>query len=224
MSDGRGKKKAKKRSEPARTASAGPSGALGSRAHGTEAPLSSGGAPAPALGVPPAAALLDPAPTGPSRDRMLLLLGGFLLLHLAIPLRYYLGSDLYDERFAWRMFSAVRVQECEITVSEVSRGSETELRPMTFLPAPWVGLLERSRPAVVRSFLAWRCAGGGHAPSAGAEPPELPESVAVRSACIDASGDPVPVVVREMTCDGRLYAERTLDGALDEGTADEGTP
>ncbi|MCS6857609.1 MAG: HTTM domain-containing protein, partial [Sandaracinaceae bacterium] len=36
----------------------------------------------------------------------------WVMVHVLIPLRYYLwpGHDRYDERFSWRMFSAVRVE------------------------------------------------------------------------------------------------------------------
>lgn len=149
-------------------------------------------------------ALLDAPPTGTALRASLAALAVWTLIQIAIPLRYYLGEDLYDERFAWRMFSAVRVQECEIAVAETRDGHEVALQPMTFLPAPWVGLLERSRPAVVRGFLDWRCETGA-ASEAGA-----PEAVSVRSSCVDATGDALPSVVRALTCGDRAYEERRL--------------
>lgn len=156
---------------------------------------------------------LDALPAGTARTRSLALLALFALVQIAIPLRYYLGGDLYDERFAWRMFSAVRVQECDVAVSETRGGREVALRPMTFLPAPWVGLLERSRPAVVRGFLDWRCTSGLTSDEG------APDAVSVRSACIDASGDPLPDVVRTLSCEGRAYEERTLGGAAADAEA-----
>jgi hypothetical protein len=38
---------------------------------------------------------------------------GFLLVQLLLPLRYYIHNrDPHDERFAWRMFSPIRMVQC----------------------------------------------------------------------------------------------------------------
>ncbi|MBW2464764.1 MAG: hypothetical protein JRH11_24155, partial [Deltaproteobacteria bacterium] len=37
------------------------------------------------------------------------LIVAFLAFQLLLPLRYYMGSDEFDERFAWRMFSPIRM-------------------------------------------------------------------------------------------------------------------
>lgn len=88
-----------------------------------------------------------------------------LLAQLLIPLRYYTSSDPFDERFAWRMFSGVRVTRCRsiafedgedgrtvrITLTGSSKGPYGTLHPA------WERLLERGRPAVIRKFLRSRC-------------------------------------------------------------------
>ena len=202
MAGGRGKqKRAKGPSGPASSASV-------ARAPTHEPrPAAPGHGPRPPVAAEPRS-FVDAPLAGTTQRAALAVLCVWTIIQLAIPLRYYLGDDLYDERFAWRMFSAVRVQECEIAVAETRDGREVALQPMTFLPAPWVGLLERSRPAVVRGFLDWRCEG------LDASAADAPDVVSVRSSCVDATGDPIPSVVRALTCEGRQYEERT-DAAPD---------
>jgi hypothetical protein len=129
----------------------------------------------------------------------------FLLL---VPLRYYVlpDHDPYDERFAWRMFSAVRVQQCETEVEETLFGEET--RPVnlqTSLPAPWISLLQRSRPAVVESFLQFRCESEAH-----------PTRVSVESRCTDVTGSRLAPVRRSIDCESRaieVVVPSALEGA-----------
>ena len=65
----------------------------------------------------------------------LVLLACWLLLHVSVPLSYYLSSDIYDERFAWRMFSAVRVQECSLDARETTAsGSVRPIALQSVLP------------------------------------------------------------------------------------------
>ena len=49
----------------------------------------------------------------------------FVAFQLAVPLSYYLRADPYDERFAWRMFSDLRVHHCETVATEVRDGQAT---------------------------------------------------------------------------------------------------
>ena len=44
----------------------------------------------------------------------------WLLWQLLVPLSYYLGHDVDDERFAWRMFSGVWLlqKSCTASVTE----------------------------------------------------------------------------------------------------------
>jgi|GEM_PF-1818599 len=133
---------------------------------------------------------------GPQRLLAVRILAGVWVAFLVlVPLRYYVlpGHDPYDERFAWRMFSAVRVQQCQTEVEETRFGEER--RPVnlqTSLPAPWISLLQRNRPAVVESFLNFRCESSMH-----------PTQVSVRSRCTDVTGNDLPTITREITCESR---------------------
>jgi hypothetical protein len=84
-------------------------------------------------------------------------LRGLVVLLLAGPLSYYAGLRAPDdERFAWRMFSAVRVRECRVLVRH---GHDT--RPMQGLHGSWVHAMERGREAVITRYLASQCTAGG---------------------------------------------------------------
>jgi hypothetical protein len=147
-----------------------------------------------------------PEPALPQRVALSIFGILWVVFLLAIPLRYYLGDDPYDERFAWRMFSAVRVQQCTLALSEVRDGREHQLAPMEILPVPWVALLERNRPAVIERFLRWRCEREGTS------------EVRFRNTCRDASGDPLPPIERTMTCaSGRIEARGVSEGAEERG-------
>lgn len=81
-------------------------------------------------------------------------------LQIAIPASYYLrSSDLDDERFAWRMFSDVRVKRCRVRAFEVGeQGRRSEIALGQTLHSSWVHSLERGRRAVMLRFLESRCA------------------------------------------------------------------
>jgi hypothetical protein len=145
---------------------------------------------------------LNAPPTGNDRIVALIGLAAWMALMIAIPLRYYVGSDLYDERFSWRMFSAVRVQQCSLDAREVVSGHERPIALMEVLPAPWVSLLERNRPAVLRRFLTWRCASDAR-----------PSEVRLTHTCQDASGDPLPPIHRVIDCETRAIEETGGEGA-----------
>jgi hypothetical protein len=129
----------------------------------------------------------------------LAIVGIWIALNVVTPLSYYLSGDVYDERFAWRMFSAVRVQECSLDARETVAGSERPIALQSVLPAPWVSLLQRDRPQVVTRFLTWRCASEAH-----------PETVSVVHACRSASGDALPAERHVITCSSR-HVEVTHD-------------
>lgn len=153
--------------------------------------------------------LNTPSGSGPDAPQRLLavriIAGVWVAFLVLVPLRYYVfpGHDPYDERFAWRMFSAVRVQQCETQVEETRFGEETRaVNLATSLPAPWISLLQRNRPAVVESFLNFRC-----------ESNVSPTRVSVRSACTDVSGNELAPVTRRIDCETRTI-ETTEDGFL----------
>lgn len=130
-------------------------------------------------------------PAGSPWRRALPLVGiAWILLHVLIPLRYYRdGADTYDERFAWRMFSSVRVRQCTLTARETREGTRAQIALMEVLPAPWVALLERNRPAVVDRFLRWRCDREGTT------------RVEIHNECRDATGDPLAPIDVSIACD-----------------------
>ena len=70
----------------------------------------------------------------------------FLLIQMLLPLRYYTISDNpYDERFAWRMFSPIRMLSCDPQF----RLDGERLQLETEFHTAWITLLKRGRPAVV---------------------------------------------------------------------------
>lgn len=74
-----------------------------------------------------------------------------------IPLRYYTGDDAYDERFSWRMFSAVRVNRCNLAAYDEVEGRRTQVNLMQEIHVGWVTTMRRNREAVMRRYLSWRC-------------------------------------------------------------------
>jgi hypothetical protein len=88
-------------------------------------------------------------------------------LQVAIPASYYLvRDDRDDERFAWRMFSTVRLTRCRVLAFDVlsARGADgrtPEERSAVDMPkslhASWLRSLERGRKHVIEHFLAARC-------------------------------------------------------------------
>lgn len=97
----------------------------------------------------------------PGRRRARWLFLAFLIVQLVVPLTYYLRSDPYDERFAWRMFSNVRLHGCRTAVSErVRDGERVDARQINLhrtLEVRWSRLLSRNRVDVIEGFLEWRC-------------------------------------------------------------------
>lgn len=114
-------------------------------------------------------------------------------LQLAIPASYYLGrDDPDDERFAWRMFSVVRLKRCEVAASETDAlGSLRAIEISKLLHASWVRSLERGRVSVVEHFLALRCAQRGVAAST------------LERRCASASGRALPSLVYHYDCASR---------------------
>lgn len=74
---------------------------------------------------------------------------------LALPLHYYLvRRDPHDERFAWRMFSPMRMARCEPTVA-------IDGKPFPLASEfhdAWLGLARRGRFVVIEAMAARLCA------------------------------------------------------------------
>jgi hypothetical protein len=121
----------------------------------------------------------------------------FLAFQVAMPLRYYLGDRGYDERFSWRMFSTLRLQQCSMQVAEA--GENQPFRDVAVkrdLQVAWVNLLERVRMPVVEKYLARRC-----------ERPSTAK-VSYTRRCTNTDGSALPVQTIVMDCGARtLRAE-----------------
>jgi hypothetical protein len=142
----------------------------------------------------------QPSPeTPPRRSRVTLLIVALLLIQVLVPLRYYLGlSGGDDERFSWRMFSTVRLQKCDASVSEVREGSDVpqrvSLKPI--LQVAWISILQRFRPTVVDRFMRFRCQTEGVT------------KVIYDRTCVAPDGQSLPPTHWELACD---------TGVMDEG-------
>jgi len=120
-----------------------------------------------------------------------------------VPLRYYVlsGHDPYDERFAWRMFSAVRVQRCSVAVEETLLGQPRHVQLSTTVPMPWIALVERNRPAVQRGLLQFLC-----------DRSTEPTHVEIRSECVEANGERAPAIRRALDCESGELEEVRVRG------------
>jgi hypothetical protein len=105
-------------------------------------------------------------PPGRPRAIVSLVIVLYLLWQVAVPISYYLGDDVNDERFSWRMFSAIAylLQNCTATVTEIESppgdGNTPSLRQLelrSILHPTWIVLLNRYRRPVVDKFLQSRC-------------------------------------------------------------------
>jgi hypothetical protein len=141
-----------------------------------------------------ASADIAPPASPPPRNRALcnVFIVLFVLFQFAMPLRYYLLGGGTDERFSWRMFSTVRMQDCEVRVHDIvvadgqPRPRKVELR--TLLHGAWVNVLERYRPSAVDKFLRRRC-----------EQPGV-TAARYRRDCQDTDGGRRPTLEVELAC------------------------
>lgn len=79
----------------------------------------------------------------------------FLLAQLLIPLHYYVGrKDPHDERFAWRMYSPMRLATCVPTVTVDDR----PLQLSTEFHFAWIKFAQRGRFGVLEAMGARLCA------------------------------------------------------------------
>ena len=85
--------------------------------------------------------------------------GRFIILMVAsqllLPLHYYLARrDKHDERFAWRMFSPMRMAHCQPNVTIDGRATALESQ----FHEAWIDLAVRGRFVVVEAMGAKLCA------------------------------------------------------------------
>lgn len=119
-----------------------------------------------------------------------------LAVQLLVPLRYYLSSDKYDERFSWRMFSSTRLQDCRIAPSD-QRGevwSPIDLRRT--MQEAWTAAFSRQRVDAIEKFLRSRCVLDGVT------------AARMQSQCTSVEGVALPARVYEVDCATRDFSER----------------
>ena len=107
--------------------------------------------PAPAPGALASLPLVGPLLTT-WRGRFILL---FVAAQLLLPLTYYVARrDPHDERFAWRMFSPVRMARCTPTIrmdgARINLGAEFH--------EAWIALANRGRFVVIEAMGTQLCA------------------------------------------------------------------
>ena len=110
-----------------------------------------------------AARSVDTASPPARRLRRLISLGiaAYLTWQVVLPLRYYLRENRRDERFAWRIFSALAIApyRCDVRVQEFAPGEQLgrEVDLARTLHDAWIAGLRLGQDAVVRQFLHTRC-------------------------------------------------------------------
>jgi hypothetical protein len=156
------------------------------------------------ISLPPSSApSAEPAPRNRLASNLFIAL--FLAYQLLMPLRYYLGGRGYDERFSWRMFSTLRMQECKVHVEERAGDEPRAVDLDKALQIAWIGMLERYRRPVVDKLLARRCAQEGVS------------EVRYERSCIDTDGSALPKTTVVRACaSGKL--------AVNEGTQASALP
>lgn len=123
-----------------------------------------------------------------------------VLVQALVPLRYYLGDDAYDERFSWRMFSAVRMHSCSLAAFETRAGIEQRVSLRSTIQEAWITTLERNREAVSEQYLEWRCEESGVT------------AARLENRCRTPEGRDVPPIVRAIDCrTGEIRREGGLE-------------
>lgn len=80
---------------------------------------------------------------------------GFLLVQVLLPLRYYIHNrDPHDERFAWRMFSPMRMVQC----SPRFIVGEKLVDPRSEFHEAWAEIAGRGRFVVIEAMGKELCA------------------------------------------------------------------
>lgn len=128
----------------------------------------------------------------------------WLALQIGLPLRYYLGADRFDERFAWRMFSPVRMVACQTRFIDETGGEQRLVRPAGELHEVWTGLIARARRSIIDGYARRWCnarrAEGLSRPILKADVTCVDPATQSRPICLgaptDADGDGVPDTFR----------------------------
>jgi hypothetical protein len=134
----------------------------------------------------------DPTSSEPERASLRwfqnLFIGCVLALQIGVPLSYYLSARAYDERFSWRMFSTLRLRDCQVQVLETVAGARREVAVQRDVQLAWLRLLERMRSSVIDKYLARRC-----------EQPQV-EEVEFIGLCQNTDGQTLPTSRRTLRC------------------------
>jgi hypothetical protein len=84
-------------------------------------------------------------------------IAAYLVFQVGLPLRYYLRDDAFDERFAWRMFSPIRMVDCTVQFTQESGGVRASVDPRREVADAWLGLMQRARLAVIDGYARHHC-------------------------------------------------------------------
>jgi hypothetical protein len=144
-------------------------------------------------------AIVGGEPEARWKPRVRIFVALFVILQLLVPLRYYLGDDPYDERFSWRMFSAVRVHRCRVNAAETIGGTPRAIDLNREIHRAWINTLSRNRDAVTRKFLWSRCGGEGVS------------EVRVINNCVDPDGNSVDPIVWTLDCESGEMSEPEIE-------------
>ncbi len=99
--------------------------------------------------------VLDPPEMEGGRRRKTIFIAAVVVFQLLLPVRYYASDDAFDERFAWRMFSPIRVVKCEAKWTEgAARSRVIVSRDVPFI---WTTLMKRARLDVFAGYAKHRC-------------------------------------------------------------------
>ena len=91
-----------------------------------------------------------------SKERLLLwLVLLFFGVQLYLPLSYYWQDEVYDERFAWRMFSPVRMTSCDFRLWHGE--TLTPIKLSKSYHVVWINLAKRARLSVVNAIIGDMC-------------------------------------------------------------------
>jgi len=102
-------------------------------------------------------------PPGRARSATKIFIGAYLLCQLTLPLVYYFRDDKSDERFAWRMFSAVYFEQKNCGVSLAVWRPGAAMRVLSkeeveaTIPSGWTEFLTRDYAPVRTKFLRRYC-------------------------------------------------------------------
>ena len=119
----------------------------------------------------------------------------FLLAQLLIPLTYYTMRDNpYDERFAWRMFSATRLYQCNVEFREGRANATRPVRLGGVVHQAWINHLRRNRAEVAAALLLRRC-----------EEPTV-EEASITTICQSANGEALPQTRYLRDCDADEFS------------------